>query len=473
MNMSQNANTRDTAMALLRKAWKDMPDARAMLLSSLYSDEIWNLPELYDYAREAVIPTPGRPVASPWAGLDSITMWGNNGTVTNTVTQLLAASTRQKKIDDLGAEVEEAVKRSPDWAGGKALLAILKGRRGLIDEARAGLEPLTKRDPSIPMYARMVVAQEIEPVESLRDVAMKVLEATVADYPDQLAGNSNGFEYGPGKRLALLYQKAGRSKDARELILKATRTPADYSMYDANYAGYQKVQETVAVASLLQDLGYPADAARFYSDIANDLAGPRRRPPDVRRRPGPVHGPDRLGPGTVAPGDGRRDAGQDRADHPHAEARRQAGASPGSTSPCSAPCPPRDRRGVVCLFAESIRGLKGSKDLLAEIRESLDRLVAAHPDDLSILAASAMVAGLDGNAEAIATPVERLSKLVDAQALEPLPPNGRANARQREEATRQLVLWGRRPRGVEVRRHPVGRREARGAGAGGGPSPDR
>ncbi len=106
-------------------------------------------------------------------------------------------------------------------------------------------------------------------------------------------------------------------------------------------------------------------------------------------------------------------------------------------------CHPRDldKAGVVCLFAESVKGLKGRKDRLAEAREMLDRLVSAHPDDLSVLAASAILAGLDGNAEGLAAPLDRLARLADAQALEPLPANGRANARQREEAMRQFVLW--------------------------------
>ncbi len=367
-------------------------------------------------------------------------MRSSNGLVTTPVTQLLDASDRQGKLDALAVEVAEAVKRSPDWAGGKALLAILKARRGKVAEARAELEPMTNKDSSVPMYARMIISQEIDKVESLRDVALKLLEVAVAENPEQITGNLNSFEYGPGRRLALLYKQAGRAKDARDLILKIAKVPGDFSMYDASYAGYQKVQETVSIASLLDELGYPADAARFYSEIANDTQALE----EVRQMYGGNQDPYTS---QITAGLEKSLQGMD----PETLARTlrttlipKPDAKPGEPRlDLVLLCHPRDldKTGVICLFAESIKGLKGQKELLTEVRETLERLVATHPDDLSVLAASAMVAGLDGNAEALASPVERLARLVDAHPLEALPANGRANARQREEAMRQIVLW--------------------------------
>ena len=436
--MSQDSRSRDAVMAIFRKAWKDLPEARPSLLNSLYNADVWKLPEIYDYAREVIIPPAGRPVANPWAGMDTVTMWMGGGNVNTPATQLLDASNRQGKLDALAAEVEAAVSRSADWSAGKAILGILKARRGKVDEARALLEPLAKPDPTVPVYARMVIGQELDSAEALRDLAIKILEPSAADV-EQLRGNLNGFDYGPGKRLALLYQKVGRGKEARDLVLRAARTPGDSNQYDASYAGYQRVEEAVGFGSLLSQLGYPADAARFYSDISNDtqaLEGMRQ-----------VYGGQDPYTNQIANGLSKALQpmdGETLARSLRAILTPRANAKPGEPKlDLVLLCHPRDldKSSVVCLFLETLKGAKGSKDGLAEVRETLDRLLASDPDDFSILVASTLFASLDGNAEALAGPLDRLSRRIDAQPLEPLPANGRANARQRDEAARSLILW--------------------------------
>ena len=439
-NLFQNNATREQGLALLRKAWKDMPDSRAALISRIYNDEVWKLPELYEYAREAMIPAAGKPVVNGWAGINDVNMWGADGSVTNVATQLIEASNRQGKLDALATEVEDAVRRSTDWNGGKALLAILKARKGKVDEARAELEPLLKKGVSIPLYARMVIGQELDKVDSLRDVALKVLEAAMTENIEEVRSNGNGFQYGPGKRLALLYQKAGRSKDARDFVLKYGRSPDDFSRYDPAYASYQKVEQSLSLASMLYDLGYPADSARFYSEVANDTQAIE----NARQYYG---GPNDYLGNQILQGLAKSLRGMDR--ETLARSLRtiltpKADAKPGEPRlDLVLLCHPRelDKAGVTCLFAESIKGLKDQKDLAAEVRDTLERLVSTYPDDLSVLAASAMLAGLDDKAESLAQAADRLAKRVDSQPLETLPAGGRANARQRDEAARELVLW--------------------------------
>src|SRR5262249_47641592 len=71
-NLVQNPKPIDQAIALLRKAWKAFPNERSYLATRLYSDEIWKRAELYDFAREAVVPSATTPLISPWHGLDQI-----------------------------------------------------------------------------------------------------------------------------------------------------------------------------------------------------------------------------------------------------------------------------------------------------------------------------------------------------------------------------------------------------------------
>ena len=118
-NLMQTPKTRDQGMALLRKAWKDMPDSRPTLLSTLYDESVWKLPEIYDYAREAIIPRPGKPIVNAWAGLDSVTIWGGNNEINNTATQLIDAAGRQGKLDALADEMAEAARPLARLAGGQ------------------------------------------------------------------------------------------------------------------------------------------------------------------------------------------------------------------------------------------------------------------------------------------------------------------------------------------------------------------
>src|SRR5262249_43854024 len=42
--------TQAQGLKLFRKMWEAFPDQRTNLMGSLYNDEIWHLPEIYDYA---------------------------------------------------------------------------------------------------------------------------------------------------------------------------------------------------------------------------------------------------------------------------------------------------------------------------------------------------------------------------------------------------------------------------------------
>ena len=85
-----------------------------------------------------------------------------------------------------------------------------------------------------------------------------------------MRNQGNGFEYGPKRPLALLYKKLGRAGESRDLLLAAARSPGDFSNSDPSYAAYQKINQSMSVGSMLLELGYPADSARIYSEVAND-----------------------------------------------------------------------------------------------------------------------------------------------------------------------------------------------------------
>ncbi len=49
---------RDRAIPLFKKAWEAFPEERSNLISYVNHDQLWQMPEMYDYARESLIPKP-------------------------------------------------------------------------------------------------------------------------------------------------------------------------------------------------------------------------------------------------------------------------------------------------------------------------------------------------------------------------------------------------------------------------------
>ena len=58
-NMFYDDKHRDAATRLFKKVWKEFPDDRSLLLNYVRNDQIWQMPEMYEYALETVIPKPG------------------------------------------------------------------------------------------------------------------------------------------------------------------------------------------------------------------------------------------------------------------------------------------------------------------------------------------------------------------------------------------------------------------------------
>ncbi len=65
-NMLQQDKDRAAGLKLFRKAWAAFPNERSYMLGSLHSDELWKLPEIYEYARQAVIPSDAVALRDPW-----------------------------------------------------------------------------------------------------------------------------------------------------------------------------------------------------------------------------------------------------------------------------------------------------------------------------------------------------------------------------------------------------------------------
>jgi len=456
-SLTQDEKTRDLGMKLFRRAWKAFPESRTNMLGNMEGDTVWQLPEIYDNLREAVIPAPGRASIAPWEAIDQIQSYNGDGKVTGVVSRLLEGAAKQKKLDALEKEVDEGIRKFPEWSGGRALKAIILVRRGKAEQARPILEDLLARDKEIPSSARMIVGQELTDSKPLAEVELKFYEGAVED-------DDNGMDYqwGPAKRLVTLYHKAGKDAQARDLVLKNARKPSDrnYGPGNQGYAAYQKLQNNLAFGQQMVELGYPADAVRFFDEILGDAEGLAA---------------SRQWNGNQDQMTQQATQGMDaalKALTPENLAKTLRALVPPPAETGKGPTPPvdlalivqpkeLDKAAVTSLLARTLGaprrgGKNGLLDLLGAVRSGtkiedprflgevkavLARRAEADPKDLSTAIATALVAAAEDDSPGLTRASDRLVELVEAAPLDAVSPGSRPNARQRAEAAGQIGLW--------------------------------
>jgi tetratricopeptide (TPR) repeat protein len=406
---------RPAGLRLLAKAWATLPDERPTLLSYLTGDDVWRLPEIYAYARQAVVPGETETLGNPWAGV-------------NHVLGHLLAQSSPTQLGALVREVEEALPRRPTWIGGKALLAVFQARLGQVGKARQALQELLqdKKQP-IPEGVHLALGQQLESVPGFQDLAMALYEGGIEA---ALGRSTSRLQNSPVQRLLALYEQAGRGADARALalrLLRANRTPVN------EYEEYQRAENLNFLATQLSQLGYPLDAVRTYLTVL----------PDEPVDPFGIVGTSRL----------QAQAGLERAlqelkTEALDGALREAVVPRTDQRPGDPAVdlvflvhPPRlDRGRFTSVLGDALLAAGRDRRLLAELKASLDGLLAKHPDDFSVHVTAALVAVAAGGDDARAA-VTRLVQRTAAVPLEALPPGTPANARQRAAAAEQLGLW--------------------------------
>ena len=174
----QDRATRDRGMKLFARAWKTFPGQRDYLFMYIQEEEIWQMPEMFDYLREAALPPEGRASVPPWFAVADTLRNQGDGKVTTLGGRLVDVAARRGKLESLTEELERAEKRLPNWRGGRALRGLVLARRGRLDEARALIAPLAdpKQADRAPANVRQVIGQEWEGVPALRPLALTLFE---------------------------------------------------------------------------------------------------------------------------------------------------------------------------------------------------------------------------------------------------------------------------------------------------------
>ena len=127
-----DARLGDRVVSLFRRAWAAFPQQRFYFIAYVKRDDVWQMPEIYDYAREAIIPRDRSSAASaPWIPFVPQSVVASQRAKPSVVLFVDLAS-KLGKLDGLASEIVAARKKLPAWTAGDALLAMVLCRAGRI-----------------------------------------------------------------------------------------------------------------------------------------------------------------------------------------------------------------------------------------------------------------------------------------------------------------------------------------------------
>jgi tetratricopeptide (TPR) repeat protein len=465
VDVPDDASGNERVVSFFRKVWAAFPEGRTELLTYARREAIWQMSEIYDYAREAMIPRSPSPASTlhwyPFLPTGSTVGATNLVEIRQSAaSRLLDLAERRGRLDQLAGEIESARKNLPDWSAGDVLLALVRCRAGRYDEARVltrrALENIRKDSiastPVYAWYAAWALASELENHEATRELALTVYADSLDD-PYSFLQFRFEQEKVPFRRLVNLYASEGRNEEARHALLKIPRREKFPDAYPEELIRLYRVFIRFRVAPALVELGYGSDAVPLFAEAIKLVEELPSLPASYF--PNPEEGPRQLRDGLKAAIDGLSAAElapiagrlvSDASDDPNPESVKdhaksiKAKARDQSLDLVTLVYPrDLDKARLRSMMAESLAACDPGQ--LAALDEPMEKLRKAHPEDLAIAIAIALKALASGDSKQIAPALDGLNRLVEQTPLEPLPPGGRANARQRAEAARQVPLW--------------------------------
>ncbi len=453
----------DRVIALFRKAWAAFPQQRYSLIAYVKRDDVWQMPEIYDYAREAIIPRDGGSVAvAPWTPFVPLRIQSGGPQTGKPVVLLLAeAAAKRGKLDELAHEIAAARKKIPSWTAGEALLAIVLCRAGRYDEAEAVVRALpetVKKDTAAAsgpylFYAYFIVASELEQNRRSRELALEV-------YQHALGAPSSYLQFRferdqtPLGRLVDLYRRERRPDDARRALITLARGIQLPDDYPAELTSRYKMLGLDSIARELIGLGFAADAIPVLCEAVDVAAtvDPNNVPPVLTAIEG-LQSPEQIRQ--------HLDTALRGVNAPElaALAGRLIGEAlevpPVNANP-DGPKPPKprdqaldlvlmiypselDKARVRSLLAESLAACDARQ--LAALDPAMELLRKAHPGDLSVAIAGALRALAGDDPLRAETAIQRLLQLLEETPPGPHPDGDRPGARDRALAARLIPLY--------------------------------
>ena len=257
-SLLQNEATQQQGLTLLKKVWEAFPDDRNYIMGNFYRDQVFQLPEMFEYAKAGLLPTDDGP-AEPWHAVEDLTSYGGDGRIDGIVSRALNVARQQNRIVSLRQDIDGAVRKHPEWRAGKAILAIIDLQTGHPEHVKdVCRELIENKDYPIPAVAGFILAQELDHYGGLEESRLKLLEDAAADYLAD-TNNSDEFSYTPVRQLVAFYEQADRKEDARRLMQQCLGL--GHYDYDPGYRAYRRVENASSIAEELLKVGEPVEAA--------------------------------------------------------------------------------------------------------------------------------------------------------------------------------------------------------------------
>lgn len=448
-SMANEEKTRDHAIQLFKRAWKDLPDDRQQFLQHLDNDVFGQMPDIYEYVRETMIPH-GSALRrnAGWMGFGQIQQFGSDGKLVTMMNRFLTMAAANRKLEELRSDVVDVQQRARKWDGAPALLALIDLRRGKYDDAKVVLEKLlpTFKGPQQgeKQYALWEIGQELMDHPECTDLAIRYLEAASRD-PNTPTHN---FESSPGKMLATLYQRQGRKDEMRRVMLEASRQkPRLLNSNDGEWDANRRLQTTITMGRELLDADFVVDAILLYHE---QLA----RPEDFSAHIHGLHQADRTRKEIE---NGLQNAVKRM--KPEQLSELLAGPAfdrPGQPASALEPANNQHAAIVVLPLVKSsdlktmyisnagdslLAAIAVRPEMLETTRSFLADTRSKRPDDFAPLIVTAQLASQTGEVSKVGDAARELVELMERIPLDPQPAKGGFTARQREAAMSQAALW--------------------------------
>ncbi len=437
--LMQDEKNTEVAVDLFEKVFDAFPSYRSNMMSDLSNPKLWSNDRIFRIGKRGLIPSAGQVSTNPWFGVDEIRSYGQDGEATGMFGQMLQGIGANEKRTQLQSSIAESIQASPNWLGGKAMLALLDIAENRKEQGWKNLADLFGSDETIkdmPSNACWIIGQELDKSQQGRPTAIKLFEHAVLK-PD--SNSMQQIQYSPCARLAKLYSDSGRKDDARALILKQLRGQS-FPNYDAQYGSYMKIQNSKWAASKLMELGFPVDAAKLYRELMSDTKS--------------IEMAANFGGNGVDGELAAASAGMSKAlaslDSSNAnEAISQLLSIPGTIQPGAAAIDlmlslpdsktiqkKKMESGLVDLFVSLSKSATTAKAIEGRLQELQEKV----PHDISVGIAIALFRQKIKSENANES-IKRLAELVSNQSLDEIPDGRRPNSRQRREAALFVPLW--------------------------------
>jgi len=257
----------ELALNLFEKVFEAFPQYRNSMVSRMRDQNLWKNDRVFKLGKQSIIPSASEVAAAPWFGLDNISSYSSGGQVNAQFHQMLTGIQGTEKMIELTQAIHTRLDEAPGWHGGEAMLALIDLKENRKEQAKQRLERLVADDErlkTMPAHSCWIIGQELDQFEDTRPIALKLFE-TALNSPNTM----NQIQYSPVARLVKLYGDIGRKQDARDLLVKQTKSTQE-SQYDPQYSSYLRIENSLWAAQQLLQLQSPVDAVRIFRNLSAD-----------------------------------------------------------------------------------------------------------------------------------------------------------------------------------------------------------